>query len=99
MRIVWSEASLVRVEDAASYIASDSPVAAARWVEELFDHVESQLSRFPESAPVVPELTARGVRGLVFGDYRVFYRIEDASTLVITVLHDSQLLRDTEFGD
>jgi plasmid stabilization system protein ParE len=61
---------------------------------ELFDAVE-QLIDFPESGRVVPEVGAREVRELIFGAYRVFYRV-GSSVEVLSVRHGSQLLRADE---
>lgn len=44
---------------------------------------------------MVPELGAREIRELVFGAYRVFYRV-GSSMDVMSVRHGSQLLRAEE---
>jgi plasmid stabilization system protein ParE len=44
---------------------------------------------------MVPELEERAVRELVYGAYRVFYRVVEAVT-VLSVRHGSQLIRDEE---
>jgi toxin ParE1/3/4 len=98
MRVRWSETALARVEDISAHIALDDVTAAIRWAGRLFDLVDSQLSAFPDSGRVVPELGAREVRELVYGAYRVFYRVGDMVE-VLTVRHASQLLRDDEVGD
>jgi len=98
MRVEWSETALVRVEEISKHIAFDDGDAALTWVVELFDLVDSQLSAFPESGRVVPELGAREVRELVYGAYRVFYRVGGVVE-VLTVRHSSQLLREDEVGD
>jgi toxin ParE1/3/4 len=98
MRVVWTETALSRVEDISVHIALDNESAALRWVGELFDLVDSQLTAFPESGRIVPELGAREVRELVFGAYRVFHRLDDAA-VILSVRHGSQLLRDGVVGD
>jgi toxin ParE1/3/4 len=98
MRVRWSETALSRVEDISYHIALDDTGAAVRWAVELFDLADSQLSSFPESGRIVPELGAREVRELVYGAYRVFYRVGDIVE-VLTVRHSSQLLREDEVGD
>jgi plasmid stabilization system protein ParE len=47
---------------------------------------------------VVPELEERGVRELVYGAYRVFYRVDDA-VRVLSVRPGSQLIRDEDFSE
>lgn len=94
MQVVWTDPALERVAEVAVYIAQDDPDAADRWSVELFDTVE-RLADFPESGRMVPELGARGVRELIFGAYRVFYRVGSAVE-VLSVRHGSQLVRSEE---
>lgn len=94
MQVVWTDPALERVDEIAVYIAQDDPDAAARWTVELFDAVE-HLADFPESGRMVPELGAREIRELIFGAYRVFYRV-GSSVDVMSVRHGSQLLRAQE---
>jgi len=94
MQVVWTDPALERVDEIANYIARDDPAAAVQWTLELFDVVE-RLAEFPESGRVVPELGARAVRELIFGGYRVFYRVSSAVE-VLSIRHGSQLLRRDE---
>ena len=98
MRVEWSDTALERVDEIALYIAADDHDAAVRWVVDLFDAVEA-LGEFPESGRMVPELGSREIRELIFGAYRVFYRV-GTIVEVMTVRHGSQLLRTGEvIGD
>ena len=94
MRTYWTDLALERVDEIALHIAEDDREAAIRWTVELFEAVD-RLSDFPESGRMVPELEERAVRELVYGAYRVFYRVGDAVT-VLSVRHGSQLIRDEE---
>ena len=94
MQVVWTDPALERVEEIAVYIAQDDPDAAVRWTVELFEAV-TRLADFPESGRMVPELGARNVRELIFGAYRVFYRVGSAVE-VMSVRHGSQLIRSGE---
>jgi toxin ParE1/3/4 len=94
MQVVWTDPALERVAEVAVYIAQDDPDVADRWTLELFDAVE-RLADFPESGRMVPELGARDVRELIFGAYRVFYRVGSAVE-VLSVRHGSQLVRSEE---
>ncbi len=98
MRLDWSDRALGRVRETARYIAADDPVAAVRWVDGLFD-AAGRLADFPESGRIAPELEDRGVRELIYGAYRVFYRIEADAVLILTVRHASQLVREDEVGE
>jgi len=98
VRLLWTDRALERVEETARYIALDDSEAALRWVEELFESV-GRLAAFPESGRLVPELEGRGVRELIFGAYRVFYRLRPDVVLVLTVRHASQLIREDELAE
>ena len=94
MQVVWSDRALERVESIALYIARDDPAAATRWTLGLRDAVQT-LADYPESGRVVPELGTRTVRELIYGAYRVFYRVGTAVE-VLSVRHGSQLVRSDE---
>ena len=96
MRIVWSERALERVEEISGYIAQDSPAAAARWVDELFDEV-GRLGDFPEMGKPGRGVATPGIRELVLGDFRVFYEV-GVDIDIHTVRRASQLIDEDEFG-
>lgn len=86
MRVVWSPLAIERAVEAAAYIAKDSPASARRWVDGLFTAV-ARLSRMPERGRRVPELSRSDVRELLFGSYRVVYRLEPRRVAILTVRH------------
>lgn len=90
MKVVWSPLAIDRAAAAAAHIAADRPGAAAKWVDELFDAV-SQLSRFPRRGRLVPEIHRPDIRELLFGNYRVVYRVEARRVSVLTVRHVRRL--------
>ena len=98
MRLAWSDRALARVRETARFIAADDPAAALRWAEGLFDAV-GRLADYPESGRLVPELEGRGVRELVYGAYRVFYRVDESAVFILTVRHASQLTREGEVAE
>ena len=86
MRVVWSPLAIERAAEAAAFIAKDSPAAARRWVDELFEFVAA-LSTMPERGRRVTELARADARELLFGNYRVVYRIEPRRVAILTVRH------------
>jgi toxin ParE1/3/4 len=86
MRVVWSPLAIERAAEAAAYIAKDSPAAARRWVDDLFAAVAT-LASLPERGRRVPEFPRPDVREILFGSYRVVYRIEARRVAVLTVRH------------
>ena len=85
-RIVWSPLALLRAGEAADFIARDDPAAAARWARGLFDAVKT-LSAHARRGRVVAELSREEIRELVYGDYRVIYRVSSRRVEVLTVRH------------
>jgi plasmid stabilization system protein ParE len=46
----------------------------------------------PESGRVVPEIGVVSIREVIFGQYRVIYRIKDREITILTVRHGKRLL-------
>ena len=87
MKIIWSPRALERVVEIGEYIvAQDRPSAAANWVEGVFASV-GRLRRFPRSGREVPERRREDLREVLYGSYRVIYRIDPEQILVLTVRH------------
>ncbi len=93
MNLVWSPLALQQVRDIAGYIARDKPSAAEKWVKRLFAAV-ARLPGQPLSCRVVPELNRQDIRELIFGNYRVIYKLHDGIQ-VLAVRHGRQLLDET----
>ncbi len=80
-----------RVSEIANYIAKDKPTAAENWVDKIFSKVES-LSSSPKSGRIVPEINKDQYREIIYGNYRIVYRIEEKQISILTVRHGKQLL-------
>ncbi|SNY54283.1 Plasmid stabilization system protein ParE [Arsukibacterium tuosuense] len=74
MNVVWSPLALEKLTDAAEFIALDDPVAAGRWVNDVFDKAQL-LATMPEMGRVVPELLNADYREIIFGYYRIIYSL------------------------
>jgi len=80
---VAKSAALAMYEQA-QFINVDKPVAASMWLERLWDKIKS-MENFPHRNPVVEqEGQALGfeVRKLLFGNYLILYRIDEAEQRV-----------------
>lgn len=86
MRVVWAPRAITRAAEIAGYIAEDRPGAAGRWVQNLFAKVAG-LRQQPRRGRKVPELNRDEVRELLFGEYRVIYRLDPKRIVVLTVRH------------
>ena len=95
MKLIWSPLATQNAHALASFIAQDKPIAAMQWLEGLFERVEL-LQVLPESGRVVPEISISSIREIIFGQYRVVYRLEGEQIMILTVRHGKQLLNLNE---
>ncbi len=97
MILEWSPLALERAGEIASYIAMDKPSAAESWIHGLFHSVE-RLKPHPMSGRVVPEVNIERIREIIYGAYRVIYRVDTRAQKisVLTVLRGSELIRADE---
>ena len=91
MKIVWSPLAIDRASEIAEYIAQDNPSAAERWINTVFSKVE-QLKSSPEIGRIVPEIRNEQFRELIYGNYRIVYRIEKEQISILTIRHGKQIL-------
>jgi len=82
--------ALDKLEASAKYIALDKPSAAEKWVDEVFDRID-MLSSQPELGREVPELLSSNYREIIFGNYRIIYKIE-IDIIILTIRNSRQLL-------
>jgi len=91
MNLIWAPLAIERVAEIASYIAEDKPAAAEKWIRDVFARTR-QLALFPQSGRHLPETSRRDVRELIWGNYRIIYRIRPDQVAILTVRHTKQVL-------
>ena len=91
MNLVWAPLAIERVAEIASYIAEDNPVAAEKWIRDVFART-GQLTLFPQSGRRLPETSRRDVRELIWENYRIIYRIRPNQVAILAVRHTKQVL-------
>lgn len=91
MKIIWSPLAIDRASEIAEYIAQDKPSAAEIWINTVFSKV-AQLKFSPEIGRVVPEIRNDQYRELIYGNYRIIYRIEKKRISILTIRHGRQIL-------
>lgn len=91
MKIIWSPLAIDRATEIAEYIALDKPAAADKWIATVFSKVE-QLASSPEICRVLPEIEDEHFRELIYGNYRIVYRIEKKQVSILTIRHGKQIL-------
>ena len=95
MKIIWSPLAIERTSEIAEYIAQDAPSAAKKWAETLFYKVQL-LKTSPNSGRIVPETNRISIRELIYGNYRIIYRVEEKQLSILTVRHGKQILPTEE---
>lgn len=88
----WTEAATRDLEEAAEFIARDSPFYAAALVREARAAARS-LKAFAERGRVVPEARSLEVREIFVKSYRLIYRIASDQVTVIAFVHGARDLR------
>ncbi len=91
MKIIWSPIAVDRASEIADYIAMDKRSAAGKWIDTVFSKVE-QLGSSPEIGRVVPEINNTQFRKIIYGNYRIIYRIEKKQISILTIRHGKQIL-------
>ena len=91
MKIFWSPLAIDRASEIAEYIARDKPAAAEKWINSIFSKVV-HLKSSPEIGRVVPEIRNDQFRELIYGNYRIIYRIEKRQISILTIRHGKQIL-------
>lgn len=91
MKIIWSPLAIDRASEIVEYIALDKPAAAEKWANMLFAKVE-QLTFSPKSGRIVPEIRDDQFRELIYGNYRIIYRIEKKQVSILAIRHGKQIL-------
>ncbi|MFT4871849.1 MAG: toxin ParE1/3/4 [Colwellia sp.] len=90
MKIVWSPLALEKLEASAKFIALNKPSAADKWVNDIFDRIDL-LGSQPELGREVPELLGSNYREVIFGSYRIIYKVEN-EIKILTLRNSRQLL-------
>jgi plasmid stabilization system protein ParE len=69
----------------------DKPLDAEKWINTIFSKVED-LELSTEIGRVVPEINNRQFRELIYGNYRIIYRVERDQVSILTIRHGKQIL-------
>jgi toxin ParE1/3/4 len=89
VRVVFSRAARIDLEQIGDYIARNNPRRALTFVAELRTAALS-LREAPYAFPLVPRLERLGVRRRPVGRYLVFYRIDEDVIAIVHILHSAR---------
>jgi toxin ParE1/3/4 len=90
-RVIWSSKAVEDVDSIATYIARDSPSYAAAVVRQILDATH-QLEDNPLTGEIITEGDSLTVRDQLAYTYRVIYRVDGDTVIVVAVVHTKQLL-------
>ncbi len=88
-KIIWAPSALSDIESIAEYIERDSVDQSALFVSRVIDMAD-QLEDFPESGRVIPEINDDTCRELIYGAYRIMYRIAKQEIRITGVVHGAR---------
>jgi plasmid stabilization system protein ParE len=86
MKIVFSAAAKAGLREIAFYIARDNSARAISFVRELRTKARD-IAKMPRAFPLIPRYEHHGIRQRPYGNYLIFYRIEDDCISIIHILH------------
>ena len=93
-KVVWSPRAIKDINEIAEYIAKESLQYAKAQVK-LFIEEAEDLENHPHRGRVVPELGMNNIRQILCGHYRIIYEIVEETVGILTVHHQSRLLKST----
>lgn len=100
MIVVWTDQAAERLAEIEDFIARrGSPKRAEKFVSELIDSTNGQLSRHPRSGRAVSEVPGSRLRERIHRGYRIVYRIRRGRVEVVTVFEGHRLLPREDLAD
>lgn len=89
----WSPLAASLFEDICGFIAKDSKYYAALFAKRVLTIVES-IPHFPKAGRIVPEYNDENLREMIYGNYRIVYRIKGELIEIAAICHGARLLKD-----
>ena len=86
VKVIWAPSAIEDVEAIADYISRDSPDRASLFVASLINSVD-QLENFPLSGRIIPEIGNEFCREIIYGSYRIMYKIVDEEIWITGIVH------------
>ncbi|MCH7958834.1 MAG: type II toxin-antitoxin system RelE/ParE family toxin [Candidatus Hydrogenedentes bacterium] len=94
VEIRWTIQAIEDLEAIVEFIASDSPHYASLFAIDVLAAVK-RLADFPNSGKHLKEIENPSIREVLFGTYRVIYRVKPELVEILTVYHGARLLDPT----
>ena len=91
--IKWSPEATEDLESIAEYIARDSEFYARSVVSKLLA-VSRKIPDQPLLGRIVPELSKKEIRERFVYSYRLVYKIQNSSIIIVAIIHGKRLLEN-----
>ena len=88
-KVIWAPSALNDVDSIAEFISRDSIDQAALFVSRLFE-VTYRLKDFPLSGRIIPEINNQFCREIIYGSYRIMYKIDGDDVWITAVIHGAR---------
>ncbi|MBD3392997.1 MAG: type II toxin-antitoxin system RelE/ParE family toxin [Chitinivibrionales bacterium] len=88
-KVIWAPSALDDIDAIASYIARDSVYHASLFIDRLFETADL-LKEEPEIGRIIPEIGSPDCREIIYGSYRIMYRIQKHSIWINAVIHGAR---------
>jgi toxin ParE1/3/4 len=89
VRVEWTDSALENLWAIHEYISQSSPEYAERVVDRITRRTR-QIASFPLSGRVLPEFSAKQIREIFEGPYRIIYYIKPDQIDVLAVIHGAR---------
>jgi toxin ParE1/3/4 len=96
VKIIWTLRSLSDLKSIAEYISKDSTKYASLTLERIIG-VTKYIENNPRLGRMVPEIGRKDkIREIIFGNYRIIYKVTNTLTVhILTIHHSAKRLRQT----
>jgi len=98
MKVIWAPLAREQVADAFAFMSAERPAAAVRWFEQVVESAGS-LSVFPDMGGMMPEAGRPEVRQVLVDPYRLIYRRDPDTVVIIGVFHFHQDVDAVDLSD
>ena len=88
-KIIWAPSALRDIDSIAEYIARDSVDQAALFVSRIIA-ITDKLEYFSQSGRIIPEIKNKNCREIIYGAYRIMYRIVKHEIWITGVTHTAR---------
>lgn len=88
-KVIWAPSALKDVDSIAEFIARDSIDHASLFVTRLIEATD-RLQKFPLSGRIIPEIKNQSCREVIYGAYRIMYRVDKSDVWITGVVHGAR---------